>query len=310
MVKKVFAVQPCIQEIGSNFKQSPFKAWRNIGGNIASNHYPPRKFYFIGHYFDFPTIKLSNECRLRFVEACTLNFDCFPEYIFYETIPIIWDCWPHHWKKTEMWLKRHKVKCAIFTSSQVADEMKQRLPNINILTITEGIDIEPYHCGDILKNRSIDLLEYGRVERNFFRDYVGGINHVNTRNSNGRMRTWDLLVKTMCDAKVTVALPRCDTDLQFTGGIETLTQRFWEGMLSRSVLIGRAPKELIEHIGYNPVIDINKTKPDQQVRDILSHIEDYQEFVDKNRETALRMAPWEIRMKQVMEWLTSLGYEI
>ena len=92
-------------------------------------------------------------------------------------------------------------------------------------------------------------------------------------------------------------------------GIETLTQRFWEGMLSRTVLLGRAPKELIDLVGYNPVVTLDKEHADEQVRDIVEHISEYQDLVDKNRETALRMAPWEIRMKQIMEWLEGLGYE-
>ena len=81
-------------------------------------------------------------------------------------------------------------------------------------------------------------------------------------------------------------------------------------MLSRTVLLGRAPKQLLELIGYNPVIDLDKNHPDEQVRDIVSHISDYQELVDKNRETALRLAPWEIRMKKIMTWLESLGYQV
>ena len=80
-------------------------------------------------------------------------------------------------------------------------------------------------------------------------------------------------------------------------------------MLSRSVLLGRAPKELIDLVGYNPVVTLDKEHSDEQVRDIVEHISEYQDLVNKNRETALRMAPWEIRMKRVMEWLEGLGYE-
>ena len=36
----------------------------------------------------------------------------------------------------------------------------------------------------------------------------------------------------------------------------------------------------------------------------------YQELVDRNRETALQMGSWDIRMKQIMEWLRGLGYEV
>ena len=114
----------------------------------------------------------------------------------------------------------------------------------------------------------------------------------------------------MSDAKVTLALPRCDIDQEVTGGVETLTQRFWEGMLSRSVLVGRAPKELTDLIGYNPVITLDRQNAEEQIKDIITHIDDYQVLVDKNRETALTMAPWNIRIKKIMNWLTELGYKI
>lgn len=104
------------------------------------------------------------------------------------------------------------------------------------------------------------------------------------------MRTFSQLLDTMADAKITISLPRCDTAAEETGGIETLTQRFWEGMLSRSVLLGRAPKELIDLVGYKPVVTLDKEHADEQVRDIVEHISEYQDLVNKNRETALRMA--------------------
>lgn len=309
--KTVYAVAPCHQEIGSNFKTYPYLAWTNLGGGKVDSHYLPKWLRGIPYHFDFPTIYQSRtKCRLRFVEACTIGFDCFPDYICYETIPIIWDCWPMYFDNVIRWLKKHKIKSVIFTATQTATHARDVLPKLNILTITEGIDVSSYHIGTNLVDRDIDLLEYGRVERNFFHEYVSGINHVNVKNSKGRMSTWNKLVETISQSKICVALPRCDVDSKFTGGVETLTQRFWEGMLSRTLLIGRAPKELVDLIGYNPVITLDRNNPQQQVRDILAHIEDFQPFVDKNRETALQMGSWDIRMKQVMEWLQGLGYEV
>ena len=81
-------------------------------------------------------------------------------------------------------------------------------------------------------------------------------------------------------------------------------------MLSRIVIIGRAPKELIDLIGYNPVIEVDSSNTTEQILDILHHIEDYQELVDKNRETALKMGSWRLRMQQIQEWLKSVNYQI
>lgn len=39
------------------------------------------------------------------------------------------------------------------------------------------------------------------------------------------------------------------------------------------------------------------------IRDVVEHIDDYQELVDKNRETAERLGSWDVRMKWLMEEL-------
>lgn len=39
------------------------------------------------------------------------------------------------------------------------------------------------------------------------------------------------------------------------------------------------------------------------IQDVLEHIDDYQELVDKNRETAERFGSWDVRMEWLMEEL-------
>lgn len=310
-MKTIKAIQPYTQRSSGNFKCKPYEEWVKAGGQFDKAIYPPRLLHGIAHRIELPSLNIfKQQARLRFVEACTINFDCWPNYLWCETIPFIWDCWPSMYDKIEKWFKKHKVKTAIFTSSITAEAMQKRCPNVNILHVTEGIDTSVYHAGISLAERCIDFLEYGSKQRNLFDQPIEGINHVNSTSIITQMMTWETLLNTMADAKITLALPRCDIDPVGTEGLETLTQRFWEGMLSRSVLIGRAPQELIEFIGYNPVIKLDRNNAETQIKDILSHIEDYQSLVDKNRETAIAMAPWSIRIKKIMEWLTQLGYRI
>lgn len=65
-----------------------------------------------------------------------------------------------------------------------------------------------------------------------------------------------------------------------------------------------APQELVDFIGYNPVIELREDiSAEALIRDVLEHIDDYQELVDKNRETAERLGSWDVRMKWLMEEL-------
>lgn len=318
MGKIVKAVAPYHHKNIINFKKSAYDAWIKEGGRTAPAHYLPGKLMGWSFNHELPLFpKSKTEARLRFVEPISRHLDAFPDYVRYEIIPMIWDCWPCLDNRISVWLEKHKVKTAIFTSSQNAERIQKRFPEMRILVITEGIDTTKYHAGKDLRERCIDLLEFGRGSNINFND-----NHNDNENIDGKFRyvctkvngkfiySDEKLFEAMSDAKITIALPRCDTDPVIAAGVETLTQRYWENMLSRIVMIGRAPKELTDLIGYNPVINIDREHIKEQIYDILEHIEDYQTLVDKNRVTALHLSDWNIRMRKVMEWLKGLGYEV
>ena len=73
-----------------------------------------------------------------------------------------------------------------------------------------------------------------------------------------------------------------------------------------SMLFGHCPQELEDIAGYNPCIEIDERNPVGQIRSIIKNITHYQELVDRNRDAALRLAPWELRMRQVKEWLEKI----
>lgn len=310
--KFVRAIVPYAHPDCINFKTAAYEAWIKVGGLWGKGHYPIRALHGLAFRYELPTIiKSKKEARLRFVEPVSIKFDTFPDYMRYEIIPLVWDCWPDMFELTCKWFIRHHVRTVIFTSSQTADCMRRRFPKMNILTITEGVDTSLYDAGNDLKYRNIDLLEFGRSNKKVFRAALPStISHVCTNVDGHYLYTNEQLFSVMADAKITICMPRCDTQPEKAGNIETLTQRYWEAMLSRIVIVGRAPKELIDFIGYNPVIDLNVENASEQVSGIIAHIDDYQVLVDKNRECALRMAPWTLRMRQVMTFLEQCGYKI
>lgn len=313
--KKILkAVVPYCHPEFLNFKIAPFDAWSYNGGLTAKDCYPPRFLHGAVFRWELPTIwKSEKEARLRFVEPVSLSFDTFPDYAGYEIVPMFWDCWPCYFDNTRDWLKRHKVKTAIFSSRQTAERMREALPEVNIIWCTEAVDNSAYDKGTLLKDREIDLLEFGRSNDRIINakqlDDVKiknrDIRHVCTKQNGKFIYSNEQLYQAMGNAKVTIALPRCMTQPEIAGDIETLTQRYWECMFSRMVMVGHAPQELIDFIGYNPVIELRDTiSAEKLIVDVLEHIEDYQSFVNKNRETAGRLGSWNIRMKWLMQQLS------
>ena len=311
-MKTVKAVAPYIHPEHLNFKTAPYEAWVKCGGKTAKPHYPARLFHKLAFQHELPTLwKNKKEARLRFVEPVSLSFDTFPDYASYEVIPFVWDCWPKYFEKMCNWLQKHQVKTAIFTSSQTAERMRQRFPDMNIMYCPEAVDTSLYAEGKQLTERSIDLLEFGRSNARVIKAQLPEtVNHVCTKRNGKFIYTNEQLYTALGDVKITIALPRNYTQPWIAGDIETLTQRYWENMLSRMVMVGHAPKELTDLIGYNPVIELDKEQANEQLSDILAHISDYQELVDRNRETALRLGDWTLRIQNVMTWLQKWGYLI
>ena len=309
-MKHVIAVAPYDYLEGMQHKMSAYKAWERIGGKTAPSHYPIRVFHRFAYRYEIPSMwnKSNKEARLRFVGAGAIKFDTFPDYARYEIIPLIWDCWPDKVEYVCTYFMKHKVRTAIFTSSQTADIIRKRFPQLNILTITEGIDTTIYNPGKELKDRSIDLLEFGRSNGKLFKTPLPkSVNHLYSKG--GKLfATNDEFYSALQDTKITISVPRCDVQPEIAGDIETLTQRYWENMLSRIIMVGRAPRELKNLIGYDPVINLNYSHVSEQVIDILAHIEDYQSLVDKNLKAALSFGKWETRMEFINNQLKSLGY--
>lgn len=310
MQKIVKAVKPYIHKGKINFKHKPYDAWVALGGQTAKSHYPPRCLHGLAYRLELPQLRISKrEARLRFMQPYSLNFDSFPDSVFYEIIPFFWDCWPANFDIVFAWLNKYHIRTAIFTSSQFADMVREKYPEMNVMWCPEGIDTDNYDEGKNLKDRKVDFLEYGRNIDNVVNYSFENLNVIRGQKNGHNLLTHDELNLAMQDSRIVAAYPKSYTNPEFAKDIETLTQRYWECMLSRMVMIGHAPKELIDFIGYNPVVEVELDNPNEQLHEILNHIENYQGLVDKNREIALRLGAWELRMKDVISFLSECGYE-
>lgn len=313
-MKKVYAVEPYTEPGRPIFKVYAYNAWKALNGLTRPSHHPWRVFHHFAFKYQLPHIYHNNtEARLRFVQPVSINFDTFPDHSTYEIIPFVWDCWPGVFEKTCKWFIKNNVKTAIFTSSQTAALMKQRFPDINILAVTEGIDTNVYNEGNLLKDRNTDILIYGRsignVINKVFPDNLS-VYRLGGLRGKKLIHTQGDLVERLSDSKIVFAFPQSITNPKHAGNIETLTQRYWEGMLSRCVMIGHAPKELIDLLGYNPIIEYDIANHNEQLSEIIENIENYQSIVDLNRKMALEFGNWKYSMKRILSFLQECGYAI
>lgn len=276
----------------------------------------------LGHWMDFFRCQSTNKAIVVCTSGGGLMYTSFPYSLFYEIIPVFWDSWPFSWEEQIYSLKRLRCKTCFVTSNQVAQRIKQTLPDMNVYWLPEGIDISDYEAGSDLVKRNIEIYELGRQNSNYhkvlcdlksegaFTNFL--CNEYDEKGLTIKLAfpTAELLLSGLSNIKIVISFPQVDTHPEKVGDIETLTQRYWEAMLSRNLIIGRAPNELIRMIGYNPVIDVDWEEPKKQLSDILSNIESYQILVDRNYHTAKEMASWDNRAKDVIAILRTSGYEI
>lgn len=269
-----------------------------------------------------PVFIKRKEALMIAANGVTIRDIAFPYYGSYEIVPMLWDVWPSTWERMYASFKLLDIKTVLVTSRQVA-EMINRETTVRAFWIPEGINASLYHFGKALIDRQFDIFEMGRRMPAYHRVLVelkdsSQLHGLETSNINadGTLQdkqvafTNEEMYELMSNSKVMVCFPQCDTNPARAGDIETLTLRYWEAMLSRCVMVGRSPAELIDLIGYDPVINVDWDHPQQQLIDLLNHIGDYQELVDKNLKVALEMGSWEKRMPLIKKYLNEQGYEI
>lgn len=250
-----------------------------------------------------------------------LVFNAFP-YYRYEIIPMLWDVW--HFTQPELYRSLRLLKCkTVFVTVKAMAGQLTRDLGVKAYWIPEGIDVSDYQKGEELCNRKIDIYELGRQKKEYHemleklsQNMTPSIRLIgNEYDKNGSLKrlafpTAQSLLQHLNQIKVVVSFPRSDTHPDWAEGLETLTQRYWEAMLSGCLIVGRAPQELIDLIGYNPVIDIDWDNSQEQIRHILTDISSYQDLVDKNYAAALRHASWDNRIELIKKILKQEGYVV
>jgi len=264
------------------FREWAIEAWEECGGRVVSNLSIPWILRMLFGKLGFAR-SLFRFGRSKLLVCCTGRPDYYvwPHCLFHEIIPVLWDCWPKYWPALVRFCRRCRVKTIFCTSSQVAEMLTKSVPGINAVWLPEGIKTDLYPMGPKLVDRKNDIMKFGRD--------VGGKLLYPTQES---------FSQGLRDSKIVICRPRCDTNPEHAQGLETLTQRYWECMLSGALIVGRAPQELIRFCGYNPVIEA-PAGSSFVVSAVLANLADYQSLADRNRAFAESHADWRERMKVI-----------
>ena len=233
-------------------------AWQKSGGMIKRDIYLPRK---IRALFGRPlgvAVRKSDRPKLLVCGCHRIESCAWPWNYQYEIVPVMWDLWPGFYEFFAQFIVRNDVHYVFCTASQSVRWLQERFPSVKCTWLPEAIDVKSFPAGPRLKDRRVDVCCYGRsapqVEPALKRlAALHGESSIVRRCG----ESIDELSEMIRNSKIAICFPRCDTDVNAADkarGVETLTQRYWEAMCSGTLPVGRAPKELVDLCGYNPVI--------------------------------------------------------
>lgn len=252
----------------------------------------------LSHFAEFVTLPYLSEYKL------------FPATYYSEVIPFIYDCWPPRYREWIGLCRRHDIQIAFVTARQSRDYLAARLPHIEFIWMPEACNPDTFIAAKPLSERTIDVLEYGRKLEPLHSQIAEGLHAagITLAVSSGDLTREDF-VQRLASAKTVICFPRCMTHPDSTGDVETVTQRYFECMASRCLIVGHCPTELRDVYGYNPVIELDLLRPTRHLCEILDTIHDYQPLVDRNYEMTRKVGTWDRRIRDMISILRERGYD-
>lgn len=224
----------------------------------------------------------------------------------------LFDAWEKDYQRVIDFIKKYKIDFVFVTASQSAQKLNTLLGERKFFWIPEGIKREEYQFNDY-KNKSIDVLSIGRKYDSYHNQIKEQLE------LNGRTYLYEKVkgeiifptrkefIEGLSNSKISICIPSNITHPERAGSIETMTIRYLQSMLSKCLIVGHAPKEMIELFGYNPVIEIDYNCPAQQLNKILANFEEYIPLIEKNYANVVANHTWEDRWNSIKNIFDTLS---
>jgi hypothetical protein len=225
-----------------------------------------------------------------------------------EIVPYCFDCWPVQYERWHSFFVRHRVRLAFFSARESAEHFAADLRNMRSVWLPEAVDPEQYVGAVPLASRTIDVLELGR-KNDRYHDAISG-HLARTGRTHLFERVWgeiifpsrEAFVAGIGNSKISVCYPCCQTHPEKSGPVETVTQRYFESMASRCILVGHCPRELQDLFGYNPVVEVDYGHESEQLDFILGNLDRFQSLLDRNYSRLLQVGTWTSRIPDIMKY--------
>ncbi|WUH89653.1 hypothetical protein OG900_05480 [Streptomyces sp. NBC_00433] len=233
-----------------------------------------------------------------------------------DVVPYCWDVWEPQWRKYVQRLRPLRPPVVFVTAAQSARFLADALPDSEVVHLPEATRMTSHDPRRPLAARTIGVLELGRrfgVWHEAVQKAVESSNHrhIYTRWSDQLVFPDERALRDgFADTMVSVCFPSSITHPRRSGNVETMTHRYLESIASGCLVVGHAPTELVELMGYNPVVEVDWSAPADQLLDILAAPQKWQFHVDDARRRMCQVGDWSVRVGTILATLDAAGYGV
>jgi len=259
----------------------------------------------------FFVLDSSDKQDIYFVVMMGGDFDKFYPYAFLnrkKRYVYFFDAWTKEQDELVGFIRKCKIDRVFVSSSQAATELNEKLGRSLVNWIPEGIDVFEYKHFPY-NQKDIDVIQIGRKYEWYHDQILPFFNETNKlylyEKTKGTIifPTREDFVNGLARSKISICFPSNITHPERAGVIETMTNRYLQSMASKCLIVGHAPQEMVELFAYNPVVEIDRDEPVEQIKTILDHYSDYIPLIEKNFEIVSKYHTWKNRWEQIKNLL-------
>lgn len=214
----------------------------------------------------------------------------------------LFDAWPNAHDQIIAFLQEWGVQVCFLSIRAVVQDLTGKCPTCRFIWIPEAIDSSIYRPTP-LAEKDLDVIIFGRKHIPYHMAVSSIIRDHGHTFIDDFIEPREAFIDHLGRAKISVCFPLSMTDPIRSGGVETMTMRYLQSIASKCLVVGHATADMLELFGYNPVIEADLDYPADQLLDLLEHIQDYEELIEKNYCVVLEHHQWSHRWQRMAEVL-------
>lgn len=220
----------------------------------------------------------------------------------------LFDAWPITYAWIKQFVYYFNIDHVFLSSSQAVEDLNTSGCATPFCWLPEGITPDRYRQHPYCE-KNIDVLQFGRKYDKYHQLIVGPLEKQGKvylyEKAEGQaiFSTREQFVDGLARSKISICVPCSITNPNRSGHVQTMTVRYLESMVSKCLIVGHAPPEMIELFGYNPLVEIDMSDPAGQIISVLNDFTSYVPLIEKNYAAVTENHTWSKRWSTIAQIL-------